>query len=257
MLRRALGGSVWCVLLLSVVTACSGSNSSGAIDVPSRTTTFSPTGERPTRTTTPDSPDTSEPAPTSPPAPAATSVAPASAPPTSTAPPQPTSAATPETTTAESDSAGGGWWWLLILVLALGAVIAWLLLRHAPRRRAWEARLATAERETGWFARDLIPQLRGSGSPAGVSGGWAVAAPRVAALDDQLTQLVSTALGPEERARASALRDAVRSAREKVLAVVNAGETPEWALDLDDAQTPLLAVLVPSSTTGSGAPSGE
>jgi hypothetical protein len=144
----------------------------------------------------------------------------------------------------------------VLLVLVAGGVVAWLLLRRARSRRAWEARLAAAEAEVGWFARDLIPQLRGSASPAGVSGGWTVASPRVTALDDQLTQLVSTAPGETEESRASALRGAVRAARDRVVAVVGADEGSQWSLDLDDAQAPLLAVLVPApGRTGPDAPS--
>jgi hypothetical protein len=141
----------------------------------------------------------------------------------------------------------------LILVLVVGAVITALLLRQARGRRAWESRISRADSEAGWFARDLIPQLRSSGSVAGVAGGWAVASPRVAALDDQLSHLVATAPGDEERTRATALRDAVRSARDRVTAVVDAGETSQWALDLDDAQAPLLAVLVPPASAAPSA----
>jgi hypothetical protein len=144
----------------------------------------------------------------------------------------------------------------VLLVLVLGGAVTWLLVRRARNRRAWEARLAAAEAEVGWFARDLIPQLRGSASLAGVSGGWAVASPRVTSLDDQLSQLVSTAPGEGERSRASALRGAVRTARDRVVAVVSAGESSQWSLDLDEAQAPLLAVLVPApGASGTDAPS--
>jgi hypothetical protein len=143
---------------------------------------------------------------------------------------------------------------LLLLVLVLAVVIAWLILRRSRNRRAWGARLASAVSEVGWFARDLIPQLRGSGSPAGVSGGWTVAAPRVDALEELLSQLITTAPGDRERARALTLRDAVRTSRDRVAAVARADDAnAQWSLDLDDAQAPLLAVLVPPSATG-GAP---
>jgi hypothetical protein len=166
----------------------------------------------------------------------------------------PTASPTPAETGAAEEENGGDWWWLLIPVLAVAAIVGLLLRRGAQARRAYRARLATAEGEVGWFARDLIPQLRGSGTLAAVSGGWAVAAPRVASLDDELSELVTTAPREEERARASALRDAVRNARDRVTAVAGAGDgATQWALDLADAQAPLLAVLVPP-TEGRQAP---
>jgi hypothetical protein len=273
MLRRTLPAVLTVVVLLSVLTACGGAGS-GAIERPSLSPTFSPTVGRPTPTRTPEPPRTSS-APVDPPtttdaaetsAPATTAAPTAAAPtetppatseaPATSAPAETPSAAPEESAPAqEQTSAGDGWWWLLIVVLVAGAAVTWLLLRHARSRRAWEARLAAAEREAGWFARDLIPQLRGSGSPAGVAGGWSVGAPRVAALDDQLSQLVTTAPGDEDRARASALQAAVRNARERVLVVLNAGghHRDQWVLDLDDAQAPLLAVLVPPPASSTGA----
>jgi hypothetical protein len=248
MVRRSLRGAVLLgIVLLPFLTACGGSGSSGAGDRPSISASLSPTRERPSATRTPGTPGDSSPA--------GPSSAPPSAPPTSRPPrthgpasssPAESSAAPSESNTAEGTSDSKDWWWLVILVvLVVGVLVSVLLVRRSRRRRAWEARLTAAEAEVGWFARDLIPQLRSSASPAGVSGGWAVASSRVTALDDQLTQLVSTAPGEGDRSRASALRGAVREARDRVVAVVSAGESSQWSLDLDDAQAPLLAVLVP------------
>lgn len=246
MLRRTLPAALSCVVLLTVLTACGGAGSSGAIERPSLTPTRTATLQRPTPTTTA--------APTSA-APTATPPATSQAPTTSAPVETPSAAPVEGGTGSEATSGGDGWWWLLIVVLVAGSAVTWLLLRHARSRRAWEARLASAEREAGWFARDLIPQLRSSGTPAGVAGGWSVGAPRVAALDDLLSQLVTTAHGDEDRATASALQAAVRKARERVLVVINADghHSNQWALDLDDAQAPLLAVLVPPPASSAGA----
>lgn len=275
MLRRTLGTVLPCLVLVPFVTACGGAGSSGAIEVPSRTASFSPTRERPTPTRTPDEPDTSAPAPSSAPNPGPSS-GPPSAPPTrtratvtqtatssvpaapSSSPEESPSTAPAESGTGDDENSNDNWWWLLVAGVVVAAVVGLLLLRSARSRRAWEARLATAEREVGWFARDLIPQLRGSGSLAGVSGGWTVASPRVAVLDDRLSELITTAPGDERRARASALQEAVRTARDRVVAVAGAGEAAaQWALDLDEAQAPLLAVLVPPPTSGDGDPSAR
>jgi hypothetical protein len=272
MLRRTVRVVLPGLVLLPFLSACGGAGSSGAVEVPSITASFSPTRERPTPTRTPtgspDEPDTSAPGPTSAPTsePTTREPAPTSTPPeTSSTPTAP--ASTPEEspsaepaggTADEEEDSSGDWWWLLIPVLAVAAIVGLLLQRRARNRRAWRARLATAEGEVGWFARDLIPQLRGAGSPAGVSGGWTVAEPRVASLDDSLTRLVTTAPGDDERARASALQGAVRAARDKVAAVVAAGDSStQQSLDLDDAQAPLLAVLVPQPASGAGEPTGS
>jgi hypothetical protein len=249
MLRRTLRAALPVVVLLSLLTACGGSGSSGAIDHPSITGSFSPTRDRPTASAspsrTPDNSDTSAPAPTSlPTSELSTGNAPTSGAPAAESSPPGTAAG--GGSGAEEDTQS--WWWLLILVLAVAGVVAWLIVRQSRSRHAWEARLATAESEVGWFARDLIPQLRGAGTAAGVSGGWAVAAPRVASLDDDLSRLITTAPGDPQRARALAMRAAVRTARDRVAAVAGLTDPDApWSLGLDDAQAPLLAVLVPPS----------
>jgi hypothetical protein len=142
--------------------------------------------------------------------------------------------------------------WVALAVLAVAAAVGTGLLVRARRRRSWLARLHAATAEVEWFARELIPQLRGSGSADRVAGGWQVAVPRVAAAEDQLTVLESSSRNPEDAARARQLRDAVRSAREKMETLSGPGTHDEWALDLDDAAAPLVAVLGPASA---GSPS--
>lgn len=159
------------------------------------------------------------------------------------------------------DSSGDGsstaWWWLAALAaLVVGAVVTLLLVRRSRTRQAWATDLEAAEQDVAWFGRDLVPALRGSGSFAGVSGGWAVASPRVQALDDRLTQLLTTAPTEVDRARAATLHDAVRTARERMAALLVAGETSQWSLALDDVQAPLLAVLVPATGPDGSQPAG-
>jgi hypothetical protein len=141
---------------------------------------------------------------------------------------------------------------LLALVIA-GLVTLLLLLRRSRIRKAWDAELTAAEAEVAWFGRDLVPQLRGSGAFAGVSGGWAVAAPRVQALEDTLTRLTTTAPTDDRRTRAAAVQDAVRTARERMAGILVAGETAQWSLALDEVQGPLLAALVPVPPAEGGA----
>ncbi len=130
---------------------------------------------------------------------------------------------------------------------------AWLLVR-ARRRRRWLARLQAAKVEVSWFARELVPQLRATGSAERVAGGWQVAAPRVAAVEDQLTVLESSARTQEDAASARQLRDAVRSGREKLETLSGPGVHDEWALDLDDVAGLLLTVLGPAPVDDPRAP---
>jgi hypothetical protein len=269
-----------CALLVSLLTACGGEGS-GPISLPSRTgsglpsrtataPTDGPTSQptRPSRPTQQPTQPTQQPTqpptqqPTQPPTqptqpPTRPTEQPTTPDDTATAAPPPASAS-PEPTDADQgdqDSDGTQWWWWLVLALVvIGAIIGALLWRRSRRRRAWLAELATAEQEVGWFGRDLVPQLRGSGSVEAVAGGWAVAVPRVTALDDQLTRLVTSAPGEQERARATAVQGAVRDARDRIAALVAGGGSATWSLDLDSAQAPLLAVLVPPGQATGQAP---
>jgi hypothetical protein len=150
---------------------------------------------------------------------------------------------------ADDDGLPGWVWWLLVAaVLAVGG-LTWFLLARSRRRRAWQEQLEAAEIEVAWVARELLPQLRSTGSVDRVSGGWQVALPRVAAAEDQLTALESTAEDEPSRARAQGLRDAVRDARGQVAAATIGRATESWALGLDEAIATLEAALAPTPTT--------
>jgi hypothetical protein len=145
--------------------------------------------------------------------------------------------------------------WILLAVLAAAAATGTWLLVRARRRRSWLAGLEAATAEVEWFARELIPQLRASGSLGRVAGGWQVALPRVAAVEDQLTVLESSAHNQQDAARARQLRDAVRSATAKMETLSGAGRHDEWALDLDDVGALLAAALGPTRVDSPGATS--
>ncbi len=169
----------------------------------------------------------------------------------STAAPSPTTSPSVQPTSAESDSAPTWLWWLLgAVVLALAVGIP--LLIRARRRAEWRTDLASAEDEVAWFARVLIPELRGQSSLAEASGGWNVAESRVAAVEDRLTALEP--LAPDEAAqlRAVDLRDAVRAARGQIRDLLESGrpETMSQGFDVVAAQLEqVLGASTPTSVT--------
>ncbi|HEV7195982.1 MAG TPA: hypothetical protein VGN19_08585, partial [Pedococcus sp.] len=117
--------------------------------------------------------------------------------------------------------------WVLAAVV-LGLLVAIPLIVRARRRGAWTAELTAAEAEVAWFARILAPQLRQAGSLDEVAGGWAVAAERVTGVEDRLTALEASAPDETGRLRALSLRDAVRTARARVVDLLaGAATAPE------------------------------
>lgn len=154
--------------------------------------------------------------------------------------------------TAEDEAVSPAGWVVLAVLAVATAVGTWLLVR-ARRRRSWLTSLEAATAEVEWFAQELIPQLRASGSVDRVAGGWQVASPRVAAAEDQLTVLESSARKQEDAARARQLRDAARSATGKMEVLSGPGRHDEWALDLDDVGALLAAALGPTRVYSPGA----
>jgi hypothetical protein len=277
MVRRTAGGVFVCVLFV-ILTGCGGEGGSGdrptlsssvsptrTLPAPSRSPgeTDTPTAES-TESPTPEPTDTAEPTrnpePTRTPRPTRT---PEPTEPASTEPApqetqetQETSApATPEPSPSEDDSASADedsadegvppWvWWLLGGLLLAAAILTWVLLARSRTRRAWRDRLAAAEAEIAWLARELLPQLRATGSREQVAGGWQVSQPRIVGLDDQLTVLESEAPADTDRARVTDLRDAVRDSRTRVERLV-ADSSRDWALELDATIAVLESALSP------------
>lgn len=143
------------------------------------------------------------------------------APASPTTPGESTTPSSPATSSAPADSSSTdgttpAWLWWLLGGLAVAACVAVPLLVRSRRRGAWNADLAAAEGEVAWFSRVLVPELRQGESTEHVRGGWTVAEARVAAVEDRLTALEASAPDDVGRTRARALRDAVRSARNRI-----------------------------------------
>jgi hypothetical protein len=157
---------------------------------------------------------------------------------------------TPSTTTPENPDDQGDadpadpqpWVWWLVGMLVVALAVAIPLLVRSRRRRAWQSRLAMAEGEVTWLARDLVPGLRRAGSREQAAGGWAVSSDRVRLLEDELTALEATSRGDRDRQRALTLRHARRAARTSLetMATADSGqhvsaELDRVALDLETA----------------------
>ena len=163
---------------------------------------------------------------------------------------EPTS--TPDPSTAEERSSGDEstvpswvWWVLALLLIGLGVAIP--LVVRGRRRAAWRAELDACEKEVGWFSRTLVPELSGTGSLQAAAGGWAVAGKtRVSAVEDRLTVLESSAPDETAGARARALRDAVRTSRLRLEALVGSGTEEPIRPTLDSIVAELEAVLPPT-----------
>jgi hypothetical protein len=136
-----------------------------------------------------------------------------------------------------------GWWLLGLLVVALAAGVPLLVRRR--RRRAWAAELSSTEADVAWFAHELIPQLRRTGSRTQAAAGWAVGSARAVATEDRLTLLQASAPSEETRKRARDLRDAVRKARATVDDLVVRTPDDNPGLELDAVADELEAALRP------------
>ena len=231
---------------------------------PGATTEPTPT-ETATSEPTPSDPATDEPVVTptrsKPPAPSTTvtatatatatatqTVTPTSVPPTSTPTPSESPTVVPgdgNDADTDSDSPPSWLWWLLgAVALALATGIP--LLVRSRRRGAWRDELASAEAEAAWFARELVPELRGAAvSPDRLTGAWSVAgAGRVEAAEDRLTSLTDSAPDDATRARALALRDAVRDGRRRVELLTRSGTSTNADSELDAVAAGIEAALV-------------
>ncbi len=259
--RRATHCAVLCVLALWPLSACGGNGGQGTTDRPSVTTSLSPTRTLPSPTRSPDAPQQTESEPNPSRSPAASpdttrlpdTTRPAPTASTTQEPQSKSPRATARTTTVTAAPVPAG---DALGSLALVVTVArrrggatdedaghGVADQMAPSRASGRGRrdrdvarrqgrasggagspsLEAAEAEVAWFARELVPQLRTSRSAAEVVGGWHVAMPRAAAAEDQLTVLSSSARNREDAARALQLRDAVRSASQRLEALSGPG----------------------------------
>ncbi len=282
---RATRSAGWLVPVSAVValllTGCSGDGGnlpsptrtdlpSVSVSVPSRSPsaevpeTATPTPEQseaptesaePTPTETPEPTPTPKPTPTPrptksvvvtetvTPTPPVTETATAPETPTPTPTPTPTTSAAPAATDAEDSGLPGWLWWVLAALLA--ALAAYLILR-ARRRAAWDAEVAEAETEVAWFGRELLPQLQQTTTTDALAGGWQVSAARVRAVEDRLTGLEASAPDEQRAARATELRDAVRTSRTDIESLVANRDQAATPIALAAAVTRLLEAVNPA-----------
>ena len=121
---------------------------------------------------------------------------------------------------------------------------------RARRRKAWLADLSASQAEVAWFARVLIPQVRGAGSPEAAAGAWRVAGEdRVTEVEDRLTALEASAPDEASSGRALVLRDAVRAARARMATVVTTSTEQTLARDLDEVAAQLEVALPPAESS--------
>jgi hypothetical protein len=120
------------------------------------------------------------------------------------------------------------------------------LLVRSRRRGSWHDELAAAEAEATWFARELVPELRGAAASTDrLTGAWSVAgAGRIAAAEDALTALTASAPDDAARSRALALRDAVRDGRRRVEVLTRDGVGANAGAELDAVAAGIEAALV-------------
>jgi hypothetical protein len=162
---------------------------------------------------------------------------------TATPTPEPTTAAAPAATDAEDGGLPAWLWWVLAALLA--ALAAYLILR-ARRRAAWDAELAEAEAEVSWLGRELLAQLQQTTTTDALAGGWQVSAARVREVEDRLTGLEASAPDEQRAARATELRDAVRSSRTDVETLISTRDQAGTPVVLATATSRLLEVLNPT-----------
>ena len=274
--RVRLGGLL--LVALGLLAGCGGSGGEGegptvsptrtptATELPSPTRT--PTATLPSPTRTPSGTETPTQTPTETPTETVTQT-PTETPtetvtetptetPTETVTETPTETPTQTPTEAPEDQAAEGqsgeddgvpsWVWWVAAAVVLGCLVAVPLVVRGRRRASWQRELERQEAEVEWFARDLLRELRLAGSHEEMAGGWAVSQKRVAAAEDELTVLESTAPDEAGRTRARSLRDALRDARARMQRLVSPGQHDTWALDLDTLMIDLQGTLRPAAT---------
>jgi hypothetical protein len=260
------------VLLVLVLSSCGGADGGdgdGPTFSPTRTPTATPSrSELPTPTLSPSATESPvEPSPTPSPSGTESPVEPSPAPseppdqeptsetPTPTATPTDTDTETPADTSAADepadvaadDEAAPTWIWWLVGLVVIGSLLAVPLVVRSRRRNAWRQDVTGARSELEWCARELVPGLRQAGSREQVAGGWAVGQPRVAAAEDRLTVLESSAPDEAGRQEARSLRDAARRARAEMDRLTGPEPHEEWRADLDAVVAGLEAALRPPS----------
>jgi hypothetical protein len=131
----------------------------------------------------------------------------------------------------------------------IGVAIAVPLLVRASRRRRFEDDLTAVIGEVEWFAGVLIPELQQQPSLERVAGGWQVGQSRVAAAEDTLTGLETSARDESDATRARTMRDAVRAARARIDVLISSPGTAHQP-ELAAAATELRSALAVGRAEG-------
>ena len=183
-------------------------------------TTASPT-QTPTKTDTPTptptKTDTPTPTPTSAtPTPTPTETTPTPTPTPSSTSPSATATASPGSTSAAPVPAGSStvWWpWLLAALVALGALIWWIL--ASGKRRAWDAAFAKNGAEARWAADVLAPSVVNRAIPAEqVAAQWPDSKRRLDDLQAALYQQQTDIPNPDRAQRLGVVTGAVTALTE-------------------------------------------
>jgi hypothetical protein len=142
--------------------------------------------------------------------------------------------------------------------LVLATAIATPLLVRAHRRQVWRADFSAAEQEVAWFARGLVPELGQSRSLDQLEGAWTVGVNRIAAVEDRLTALESSAPDDITRTGTRTLRDAVRASRGRLDELLQSGNADAISPTLNEVAAGLEAALgsVSAQTAGADGPAG-
>ncbi len=99
------------------------------------------------------------------------------------------------------------WVWIVLalLVLALIALIVWLV-RRSRARADWDRGMGQARRNALWVEDALVQQVIARPSTAEAAATWQAAQPRLMTLDESLYALSTNAPDPERAAQATQLR---------------------------------------------------
>ncbi len=166
--------------------------------------------------------------------------------------PSPSASPSPSPSTADepAEASGASWLWWALAGLVLAAAIATPLLVRRHRRQVWRADFAAAEQEVAWLARVLVPELGQLGSLDQVEGGWTVGATRIAAVEDRLTGLETSAPDDVTRTETRTLRDAVRASRGRVEELLQSGDPEAISPTLNEVAAGLETALGSVDYTG-------